>query len=102
MAAKRMSIFMPGKMLYRRLIVNGLNSNLRVLTRNPSAADDQIVLIKHRRLTGRDGALGCVQFDLHRTFSGWFPRCGRAVMVVTDFRRDLDWPRQFVEWMPVA
>ena len=49
--------FHDGKMLHHRLIVNSLNSNLSVLSRNPPAADDQIVLIKHRRLAGRDGAL---------------------------------------------
>ena len=61
-------------------------------SRNPPAADDQIVLIKHRRLAGRDGALGGMQFHLYRTVAGRRHRRGRAGMVVTDFRRDFDGP----------
>ena len=34
--------------------------------RDPAAAQHQVVLVKHRRLAGRDGALGDVQLHLGR------------------------------------
>jgi hypothetical protein len=55
-------------MLRYRLIVNSQKSNLRVLTRNPAAAHDQVILIKHRRLAGCDGAKMPPYFVFSQTF----------------------------------
>ena len=73
-----------------------------VLPRNPPAADDQIILIKHCCLAGCDGALRRVQFYAHGIIFQWRHSCGCAGMIVTNFCHDFDWFGQLIERMPVA
>ena len=47
--------------------VKGLLS--RESAHDPAAADDEIVLIEHRRLARRDGALGRVQFHFRMSIA---------------------------------
>src|SRR4051794_5805600 len=72
------------------------------LSSNPAAADHEIVLIKNRRLAGRDRALRGVQF--HGGFSvRERSQCReRAGMVVANLCRDLGRLGKRVERNPVA
>jgi len=88
------------KILLRQKFKNVARGN--GLPRNPSAADHQIVLIKHRRLAGRDGALRQVQFHLRAPVTLRRHRRRCAGMVVTNLGCDFDWLRQMVERNPVA
>src|ERR1035438_9659658 len=69
---------------------------------NPPAANHQIVLVKHRRLPGRDGALRFVQFYFCPVPAERGHGRRRAGMVVTNLGRDFYWLRQMVERNPVA
>ena len=73
-----------------------------MLAADPSAANHQIVLIKHRRLSGRDGTLRQVQFYFRAPVVLRRHRRRRAGMVVTDFYRGFDFHRRGLERYPVA
>src|ERR1700722_15725139 len=69
---------------------------------DPSAADDQIILIKNCGLSWRNGALWRMQFHFHTIIFQQRNSRGRAGMIVTNLRGDFDWFGQFVERVPVA
>src|SRR5690242_8286826 len=63
---------------------------LQPLTRfgNPSAADDQIVLIKHHGLPRRNGPLWLVERDAHFAVRSVFQHGGRRLMPMADLGVD--------------
>src|SRR5437899_202230 len=86
-----------------RFSVFGLRiSDLRVLSRNPPTAKDQVILVKDCGLTRRDGALGSVQFYF-RAASGQRGNCrGSACVGVTNLCRCLKSFRRRIEGNPIA
>ena len=60
------------------------------LSRNPSAAEDEVVLVEHTRLSGGDGALGDVEFHLRPALLRRRDGRADAGMVVANLRGDFD------------
>src|SRR5690349_6367212 len=54
-------------------------------SRDPSAAQDQIVLVKNSGLACGNGSLRGVQFNFHSSFGNWSYGSGSARMIIADF-----------------
>src|SRR6202044_995093 len=74
----------------------------KLLSCDPPAADDQVVLIKHSGLAGRDGSLRRMQFYFHGTIAGRRHCCRGARMVIADLSRHLDCAWEIVVGRSVA
>ena len=58
------------------------------LSDDPAAAHDNVILVEHRSLAGRNCALGLVEGDEHFVGAGLLDQCRGWLMAVTDFDGD--------------
>src|ERR1051325_2491183 len=86
-----------------RRIILGIEASVRTDSpRYPPAAEDQIVLIKHRRLARRDRALWRRELHFHLSTWQWGHRGGCAGVIVTNLHHRLQRPVRRVEGNPVT